>query len=741
MAEKQTRLQNQILHFTKLKQWDKVESRWSELAETPPNDVKFYATVAQRLVQCDRRADVENWWKLLIESCRTLDENKAIIQACRGALHAVPDLESLREPLIDAINLQYADLERRAEYIRISGLEHEKNLKDALNRFLQMHFCSEGEVFQHNEWGIGKVINVDLEGNRAIIEFPSHGKKDFTFEGIREFLKKISRSHFLAMRLLCPEELVKQSDADPVEFLKKVLRDIGGSIIQSELKALLLDGVFQERQWNSWWNKHREKFRLDSLIGFSGGAGNIRLELRAEPKAFHDEMVMDFQRAESFSRRYSILSDLSKRTKSEPMPDEVGNRLLAHLKMHLSEIKHDEENLSERLDILYLMEDLADAFPTLAPQIPEHTIDRLRAAEDPIRAICGIGNPDYQIRAACCLRDMFEDRWPVHAQSLCIRGPVRLGQWLLRYMTDNELKEVAIHVGDQILHHPALNTDLFLWFVRAVRGGKWPELGLDISPVLLLDGIIEQIEDAHRRILHEEPNLPAIRGLHSRLLNLLTEDHMAMVTEAFETFETDVLRERFAELMKSASVTPAFKIAADQAIRMVRHDLDSSTEKKDDDSFLVTEASLKQRQIEYNHIKEVDIPENSKTIGAAASEGDLRENAGYHAAKERQKVLFRRVESLEDLLHRAKVIRPEDVRTTAISVGTAFEVRNIDSGENEEYQLLGLWDANPEKRILNYQSPFGRQFLDRKIGETIVVANPGGGSTRYTVLSVRNALA
>jgi transcription elongation GreA/GreB family factor len=51
-----------------------------------------------------------------------------------------------------------------------------------------------------------------------------------------------------------------------------------------------------------------------------------------------------------------------------------------------------------------------------------------------------------------------------------------------------------------------------------------------------------------------------------------------------------------------------------------------------------------------------------------------------------------------------------------------------------------LWDAEPEKNVLSYLTPFGKQFMNRRVNDSLAVHHPGGGSTRYTVLEITNAL-
>ncbi|MCX7014854.1 MAG: transcription elongation factor GreA [Candidatus Sumerlaeota bacterium] len=155
----------------------------------------------------------------------------------------------------------------------------------------------------------------------------------------------------------------------------------------------------------------------------------------------------------------------------------------------------------------------------------------------------------------------------------------------------------------------------------------------------------------------------------------------------------------------------------------------------------VTAESLRRAREEYQQLKTVDIPANSRAIGDAAALGDLRENADYHAAKERQKMLFARVEELHDQIARARAIDPSTVSTDTIGPGTRVTARNEQTGAEERFTLLGMWDAAPEEHILYYNSPFASQFLGKRAGERFVVDMPSGEKVGYEALAIENALA
>jgi len=301
--------------------------------------------------------------------------------------------------------------------------------------------------------------------------------------------------------------------------------------------------------------------------------------------------------------------------------------------------------------------------------------------------------------------------------------------------------ETAAHIAEQLLHRPYENPDLFLWLVRAFREGKLTQLHIDVTADTIFASTMDLADDCQRRIAHEDPEASKLKGLKSRLLNLLTEKHQALIAETFEGLEVEEVRKRHRAVMDNPTLNEIFKLAFDSAVRGTCFKLDEAEAgAAADKEHFVTSQAFEARQKEYLHLKTVEIPANSKAIGEAAALGDLSENAEYHAAKERQKIFFRRLEALEDLLHRARVLEPDHVDTSVIGFGTTFKVRDQDSSKTEQYTLLGLWDAEPEKNVLSYLTPFGKQFMNRRVNDSLAVHHPGGGSTRYTVLEITNAL-
>ena len=134
---------------------------------------------------------------------------------------------------------------------------------------------------------------------------------------------------------------------------------------------------------------------------------------------------------------------------------------------------------------------------------------------------------------------------------------------------------------------------------------------------------------------------------------------------------------------------------------------------------IVTAKMMDQKKKQLEHIVSVEIPENSKEIGEALAQGDLRENAEYKAAKERQQQLNAAASRLQDELDRAQVFDPSTITTARVSFGNTVFLYNKESGEEEEYTILGPWESDPDNKIISYMSPFGNALMNAKEGDEL----------------------
>lgn len=139
---------------------------------------------------------------------------------------------------------------------------------------------------------------------------------------------------------------------------------------------------------------------------------------------------------------------------------------------------------------------------------------------------------------------------------------------------------------------------------------------------------------------------------------------------------------------------------------------------------------------ELKRLKSVERPAIIQALEAAREMGDLAENAEYHAAKERQAFIEKRVVELEDKLRRAEVIDVSKLSGKKIKFGATVRLADEDTEKRTTYQIVGADEADVQAGRLSITSPLARALIGKTKGELIEVTTPGG-ARGYEIVNVR----
>jgi transcription elongation GreA/GreB family factor len=134
---------------------------------------------------------------------------------------------------------------------------------------------------------------------------------------------------------------------------------------------------------------------------------------------------------------------------------------------------------------------------------------------------------------------------------------------------------------------------------------------------------------------------------------------------------------------------------------------------------LTTRKSFEDKQRALRTMVEVEIPGIAKEISVAMAKGDLRENAEFKAAKEKQGLLQAAASRLKEDLEKARIHDETKVDTSVIGFGTVATLENLTSGATERYTILGPWESNPAENTISYLSPFGMELCNHRLGEEL----------------------
>lgn len=151
------------------------------------------------------------------------------------------------------------------------------------------------------------------------------------------------------------------------------------------------------------------------------------------------------------------------------------------------------------------------------------------------------------------------------------------------------------------------------------------------------------------------------------------------------------------------------------------------------DIFL-TKEGIEKLQDELKQLIEVDRKDIIKKIKETREYGDLSENAEYDAARTSQSMTEGRIEELEALLRKARVIDTKHAVTGRIAMGDKVKVK-ID-GDEMVISLVGSAESDPSKDLISFESPLGQALIGAKVGQTVAVSIPDGGTVDYAIVSI-----
>lgn len=138
---------------------------------------------------------------------------------------------------------------------------------------------------------------------------------------------------------------------------------------------------------------------------------------------------------------------------------------------------------------------------------------------------------------------------------------------------------------------------------------------------------------------------------------------------------------------------------------------------------------------ELDQLIKVEREDIKKAIGEARELGDLKENAEYHSAKEKQALIEGRISQLQGVIASAKIVDPSSMSGDRVVFGATVTLLDVEKDETVTYQIVGDFESDSSKGKISFQSPLGKALIGKEEGDTAIVRAPKG-DIEYEVESV-----
>ncbi len=695
-----------IHRFVNKKQFANVKEIWHKLLEYIPEDTDFFFHVEKKIanqISEDRAA------QLLEDLYAYFNENEEwdkAIAILKSILEYDPKNGWARKEITDCFREKYNFHSQLDEYIRVSNLNQSwRNVFDAIADFEKHISFDAGNFVFHRSWGVGRISSI--EDDEIVIDFARKRNHRMSLKMAVNALSSLASDHIWVLRCIQDKKTLHDKIKGDIPWaLSTVIKSLDNAANMKQIKAELVPGILTQGEWSSWSSQARQILKTDSSFGNLPDKVD-QFVVREKPISFEEKTFNRFKAEKSFFNRIATFREFL--DSSDPESEffgEMYNYFTGFLKAFNTV---NEQVISSYL----LLQVIIKQYPFLNPGF-DHDFSSL------IEQVSEIGEVFSKIDDSELKRQFLEnvqemEDWPDIFVQLF---PHYLSSYIIEQLSENGHEEKCRELFSLILDRYREYREAFVWLAKNALTEEHFET-YEISYEKILIGMIHLLDITFREIENRR-DVSTNRKINKQIQNYLFKD--GRLEEYILGADEESIGRLYTLVEDVSDLDPSIRIELKHKIVEKYPDFkfygDSTTESVSR-GLIVTAGSYQAKQKQLQHIIEVEIPENSREIGAAIEMGDLRENAEYKAGKEKQELLNLTAARLKEDLKRAQLFDPRQVDTSKISFGTKAMLENTQNSDTEEYTFLGPWESDPSKRVISYLSPFGSEFWNHTEGEEL----------------------
>lgn len=679
---------------------DAVNEEWiSGLADGGEFDVAELTEVLNGLVAAERGGEADNGAKQLFQTLAEADRTEealGVMAWLAGVRGSVSDAKASVEKLLSK--------DRNAlKMIEPAGFGGKVPVVDCFKRLSFLRSLKTGMLCYNETWGFGIIEDIDFFYQELEIDFERKGEHEMAFSYAAEALDLLTDDHILAIKHNNPAEIDRMIKEEPAEVVRITLRSYGNMSI-ARMTEKLVPSIVPEAGWKKFWEGARRELKNDASVEIPKKRSD-NIVFHKKGMAYDDDwfgLILKERDIEGLFDRFKEIIEKKIDTSSEAGQEALANRLSFIIKGAPSarpEWKAEGFIYARIFEIEPTGLDMAKLIRDLIDDDLVTMLDRLPSRQ--LQALLSILIESDKDAVIGTLSDVI----PV------VSHPV-LNEVMAALIANGAEDDVRQIMVSAVARRKA-SCPMLLWCQRSTAYvEKWNliskgDLAFRIQEVLevsVAGAMLRAQNQLRERFQTEE-------WLHD-VMDAMTEqqrrDFMRRINEGQGWDALDrksviakVLR-KFPELQDIILPSASATAAARKEVPM------TSTR------------SYTNRQKQLEKIMTVEIPENSKEIEVARSHGDLRENAEFKYAKERQGLLMAQGAQLAEDLEKVKPTDFADASTDVVGAGCGVELAYA-SGVVETYFILGVWDQDEALCIISSETRLAQALVGHAPGDTVEV--------------------
>ena len=682
-----------------------VKEIWDKLIVLCPEDIDFFLHIQKKIAKTISEDKAVILLNELYVKYREIDVDVAINILKIVLEYDEKDVHGRRE-IIECYRKKYADHSQLDEYIRISNLsQNYRDVHKAISDFEKHIAFDKGNFVYHRTWGVGKIANI--QGDEIRIDFAKKRGHTMSLKMAVDALQTLSKDHIWVMKATKKkEELREKVKSDYIWTLKTIIKSFANSCDMKRIKAELSPALLTAGEWSTWSGKARDILKSNPDFGVSPDNIDVFI-VRDRPVSVTEKLYNEFNAQKNFFDRASAMRDFVNNSGADP-----DSEYFAEMVSYFTAFLHSSgQNIEYTIASYLLVKELSAKYAHLASAVNVNFAN----------IFAGIGDVPSLFKS---LKDTkFREEF-LHNVKLHIGGwpqvyielfPFALMPSIIVNLEKEGYAEKLTVMCNDCFERFRDNREAVVWLYKNSQNTDWFKAA-NISPEKQLITLIHILDVTYRDIENHKDTVEN-RKINKLVYNILFKD--GCLASFIDGADEDTILRIITFINDVKDLDPQDKENLRSRILDKHPDFKflGSAEKKVTHRLMVTQGMYEEKKRQLAHIMEEEVPANSKEIEYALSLGDLRENAEYKAAKEKQEQLNSQVARLKEDLERAQLFDSNSVNTSRVTFGTKVVLRNESAGKQEEYTILGPWESNPDNNIISYLSPFGSAILNRTAGE------------------------
>jgi len=696
-----------IHRYINKKSFSNVKEVWHKLVFLIPDETDFFFHIEKKVSKIN---SPERALQLLEDLFSIHKEKKQwdkSISILKRILYYDPKNVAARREITEAFRQIYKDHSNIEEYIRLSNLNQSwRNVHDAISDFEKHISVDKGTFVSHKSWGIGLIR--EIKGDTIIIDFSRKRGHTMSLKMAVSALTSLTKNHIWVLKSVWPKEKLHDAIKGNVPWaLKTVIKSFDNVVNMKQIKAELVPSILSAGEWSTWSTEARKKLKTDPSFGNVPDKIDYFV-VRDTPMSFDEKTYNRFKAEHSYFGKLKIFRDFL--VDSDPESEyfgEIFNYFTGFLK--------EDSNLTVFTVSSYLIiTDIITKYPFLNPGLTFSFKDLLDNMEEIEDIFSKLEDNDLRLLFLKTTKNSFKE-WPEIFVKLF---PYNLSKYIIEVLKEENYKDLLKDLYDRALYHYKDKREAFIWLARNTEHELWIK-DYDIPFEKVLISMIHLLDISFREI-NNKREVSFNRKINKQILNFLFKENN--LPSHLETADEDSLNRIFTLVNDVKDLDPAVKLELKSTVlsRFPDFKFHGQTEKEMvSRGLIVTRKSFDEKQAKLQNIVEVEIPLNSKEIGAAIDLGDLKENAEYKAGKEKQEQLNSAVGKIKDDLEKASIFNPIEIDTSKISFGTKVKLFNLKTNKEEVFSFFGPWESDPSNFCISYLSPFGNKLWKHKVGDEV----------------------